>query len=109
VVKRYTIQWTSQAEKDISAIYEYIKEERQEPLSAEKVREAIVEKVEQLSQFPSSGSEEAVLSHLEKDYHSIVVKSSYKILYRVVEQKGEVLILGIIDARQSPEYLRGKV
>jgi plasmid stabilization system protein ParE len=104
VVKKYAVKWSARARQNLSSIYYYIKEEQQEPNNADKVREALLSAGRNLSQFPKKHAQEPLLSFTGEPYRSVVVKSSFKIVYLVKDE--EVRIVRIFHTKQSPERLK---
>lgn len=84
MVKQYNVIWLLQARDNLSSIYRYIKEEQNEPNNANAVRDALLTASRTLSQFPEKHAKEPTLSFTGKPCCSIVVKSSFKLVYLVM-------------------------
>jgi len=104
VVKKYLVVWSVQARDNLSSIYRYIKEEQNKPENANAVRDALLTASKNLSQFPEKHAKEPMLSFTGKTYRSVVVKSSFKLVYLV--KKEQVRIVRIFHTKQSPQQLQ---
>ncbi|WP_416340540.1 type II toxin-antitoxin system RelE/ParE family toxin [Proteiniphilum sp.] len=62
-----------------------------------------------LSQQPFMAPIEPALKDLPKTYRSMVVRQLFKLIYRVDEEKQEVIIMTIWDCRQNPKNLRKRI
>ncbi len=51
------------------------------------------------------GQLEENLEHLEQEHRYVLVKSSYKVIYRIIDQT--IYITDVFDTRQDPEKMKG--
>ena len=91
---KYKIIWTQRAVKNLQSIYDYIYEES--PFQAQRVTDGIIDCVESLLIFPNMGGKVAEVPG--QDIRQLV-KFSYRIIYRVKEEK--IQILTVIHGRQD--------
>ena len=97
------VVWTKTALDQLERIVKYISEERGSSY-AKIVGTRIIERTEQLEQFPELGQLEQLLQHKKSEYRYLVAWS-YKIIYRVTK-KG-VVISRIYHTAQNPNKLKG--
>lgn len=91
MVEQYQIKWSKKALNDLISIYRFIRDEKQEPLNAEKVKSALLKQVNSLKIFPKKYVTDPYLVTYEKRYRSAVVKSSFKVVYRIVEEEVRIV------------------
>jgi len=98
--KNYKVVWSDEAKSDLKDIYNYIK--NKSPQGAKSV-------ISDIRNAPKKihFSQQNELEHYNNAYYRIIVRN-YKLLYRVYEDKGELVVYVVFDARQSPEKLIGK-
>ena len=80
------IVWTLQAVEDVEAIRSYIA--RDSAHYAALTAERIVDSVERLKDFPRSGR---VVPELEREAYREVILGTYRIVYRLQEDRAEIL------------------
>lgn len=99
------IAWLKDAVDDLENIYRFVAE--QSETSAVKLYNHIYDQVEKLMAFPEMGVIEPLLSKKTSTYRSLIVKRSYKIVYKY--EKEIVFIIAVWDCRQNPKKLKGKI
>lgn len=95
------IVFTEEAIKNLDDIYDYYQEIA--PPVAYKIIEAIIERANQLINFPDSGPEEPYLKHLGLG-HRHLIEGNYKIVF--TRDNTTVSITHIFDTRQNPDKLK---
>jgi len=80
------IVWTLQAIEDVEAIRAYIA--RDSPHYAALMVERIVESVDRLKEFPRSGR---VVPEVDRDACREVILGTYRIVYRLEDDRAEIL------------------
>jgi plasmid stabilization system protein ParE len=95
----YKIIWTLLAKQDLKNIYEYWKTKSAQ--GAKNVRSDILK-----SPKTVHFSKQYQVDDINPKYRRIVVRSNYKILYRVYEDT--IFIMGIIGTQQSTDVLKGR-
>ncbi len=93
--------WSSEAFKDLDAIYEYIAKDSS--IYAQRLIERIQSRGEQLVAFPKAGRKTPEMNR--PDIRE-VLEGSYRIIYHLNEQDDEIEILTILHgARLFPEHV----
>jgi addiction module RelE/StbE family toxin len=89
------IAWTSRALGDLRKIHDYIAEDsaRYAQAQIESIRSAVL----RLSEFPSIGR--CVPEFIHLTYRELIV-GSYRVIYRLENQKEQVLIMSIVHGRR---------
>ncbi len=95
----YKIIWTTLAKQDLKNIYEYWKTKSAQ--GAKNVRSDILK-----SPKTVHFAKQYQVDDINPKYRRIVVRSNYKILYRVNEDT--IFIMGIISTQQSTDILKGR-
>lgn len=89
------VDWTDLASERLK---EYINELSDKNLpAAEKLQEEIFRKTDQLPDFP----EIYKVCPDNTRYREMVIRRNFRILYRIVEEEGIILIAGFLHSRQS--------
>jgi toxin ParE1/3/4 len=97
----FEIVWTEPASTDLEEIVKYIMEDS--PQGAERVANAILEKVETLKTFPQLG---AIYPRARDKRVREVLSGKYRIFYRVLDNAGRVEVLRIWHGvRREPRFL----
>jgi toxin ParE1/3/4 len=91
--------WSTEAFKDLDAIYEYIAKDS--PIYAQRVVERIISRGEQIAKYPKSGRKTPEMNR--PDIREII-EGSYRIIYRLKEHEIEILTV-LHGARLFPEHL----
>ncbi|WP_119844343.1 type II toxin-antitoxin system RelE/ParE family toxin [Reichenbachiella sp. MSK19-1] len=97
------VVWTKTSLDQFERIVKYISEERGNSY-AKIVGARIIERTEQLEDFPELGSKEPLLQHKKSEYRFLVAWS-YKIIYRL--SKDKITISRIFHTAQNPNKLKG--
>lgn len=95
----YKIKWSSLAKQDLKNIYDYWKTKSLQ--GAKNVRSDILKSPETVH-----FAEQYQVDDINPKYRRIVVRSDYKILYRVNEDT--IFIMGIINTQQSTDVLMNR-
>lgn len=98
-IKKYNIIFTDIAKENLDEIYYYINENLKEPSTAEKLITLIENEINRLSYYPYSCRKIHIKPRNEL-YRRLVIKN-YIVLYRVIEEKKEVVIFYIIYAGKN--------
>lgn len=85
-MKRRPLSWTPSALTDLEEIEAYIAAD--DPIAAERWAETLMETAGRASELPFSGR---VVPELEREDIREVLKRSYRIIYRILEDRVEVL------------------
>lgn len=93
-MKDYKVVWTAKAVKQLDKIYDFLAQNSVR--TAEKRVLRLLEKIDQLKNFPLMGQEELHLQHLKKG-HRYLIEGNYKVVYRKV--KWCIFLLFLIPAR----------
>jgi plasmid stabilization system protein ParE len=99
--------WLPEAEETLDRIFRFYSEK------SERVAGAIVadiyNAVKLLAKHPLMAAVEPALSGSSKTYRSLVIRHIFKVIYRVDEIAGEIVIVTIWDCRQHPEKMKNKI
>jgi len=96
-MSKYKIIWSDKSFYDLEDTYGISAKESVETV------ESIINRADQLIEFPKSGAREPRLYDKLKEYRYLV-EGNHKIIYRIEGLK--VLIVRIFDTRQSPDKMR---
>ena len=100
-MKRYRVEWSEAASKDLENIFEYISQDSLH--STTKIFEKIKTKCKVLGQHPYRGRMIPELKAYEiVGYHELII-APWRIIYRISEEK--VFVLAVIDSRKNIEDL----
>ncbi len=91
---KYEVLISSKAYRELDSIYEYIKMEFKEPMTALRIVELIEENILNLNNMPYRGAVRKVGIYANKGYRQIFVKN-YTIIYRIDEDNKQVIIITI--------------
>jgi plasmid stabilization system protein ParE len=96
--------WAELATFQLKEVYQYYKEIASVKVAIS-IKSKIYEKTRKLSRFPEVGQLEnnPIVSTMNYRY---LVSGNYKIVYRIIQEKGIVLIVAIFDTRQNPDDLQ---
>jgi plasmid stabilization system protein ParE len=97
----HRIIWTSFAQFQLNLVYEFAYE--LSPTYADKVILGIDQSIQQLTEFPLSGTIEPRLVSMADEYR-FVLYSYFKVIYRV-EPPNVIVIVNVFDTRQDPEKM----
>ncbi|MDR0863740.1 MAG: type II toxin-antitoxin system RelE/ParE family toxin [Candidatus Symbiothrix sp.] len=93
------------AENQLDTIYDFIKVKNERAAIA--IYNEIVDEIERLKSFPQIAAIEPLLADFAKTYRSLVVRSTYKVIYYT--EYDTVYISAIWDCRQNPDKLRTEI
>lgn len=102
----WTILWSSFAEKQIANIYSYYLEEASAKV-AKKIARSLIKAPDSLIKNPELGQIELSLTALKIEYRYILYKS-YKIIYSLDHERGQIRVADVFDTRQNPSKLKRK-
>lgn len=94
--------WSDLAQLDLDEIFRYY--ESFSLKVAITYLEEIIKAGDLLEFFPEMGPKEAVLSHLDRNYRSVLVLHRYKLIYLFEDNVCSILM--VWDCRESPELLK---
>jgi|LakMenE18May11ns_1017448.scaffolds.fasta_scaffold9925242_4 toxin ParE1/3/4 len=98
-MKKLKINWTFFALKCLNEISEYIIDQSGSEITANNYVNKLIDRVEQLQNFPNSGQEEELLAHLNKNSRYLV-EGNYKIIYQHLNDK--ITVTDIFHVKQNP-------
>ncbi|HVD97303.1 MAG TPA: type II toxin-antitoxin system RelE/ParE family toxin [Cytophagaceae bacterium] len=98
------IIWTRTARTDLRFIFDYYKY-KANLFTAQKIKNACLDRVNILYQNPEAGSLDEFLEPL-KENHRYLVEGNYKIIYKI--SSDIIFITGVFDTRQNPEKIISK-
>lgn len=101
------IDWSKKARKRMRDIRDYY-EKISLKVSMEILKD-IKSSVEPLKEFPQMAAMEPLLSDFPKPFRSLVVRSTYKIIYYVDDNKEVINIVTVWDCRQDAKKLKEEV
>ena len=96
MIKR--IEYSPEAVADLQGIEEYISVELENPQSAEKIVDDIIDKIDNLSELPEIGSPLSSRVDVKTDYRYLVC-GNYNVFYRV--EYDTVKIIRVLNARRN--------
>ena len=97
------IIWLPEAEDALDRIFLFYVEKSE--TVAKNILKEIYKSVQLLEKYPYIASKEMYLENAGYEYLSLVVCKIFKIIYRVDEQKQQVVIATVWDCRQNPESM----
>jgi toxin ParE1/3/4 len=101
-MKKTTLFWTPFALKALDDIYNYLKTETYSESIANKYVLKLIDRVEQLVEFPNSGQQEILLKSLYQNSRYLV-EGNYKIIYQFQDNK--IIITDVFHVKQNPKKL----
>jgi len=101
------IIWLPEAENALDRIFLFYFEKSE--LVAKNILKDIYKSVKKLEKFPYIAAKELFLENAYYEYRSLVVRKIFKIIYRVEEQKQQVIITTIWDCRQHPDNMMSQI
>jgi len=101
----YKVVVTTKAREGLQQIVEYL-EENVSFLTANNVRQAILDGLDTLIDRPESHGYLKELNDEEIKYRRVLVlKGKYRIIYTIIETKTEVRVIDISRSSRGPEYM----
>jgi len=95
----YEVAWSETAERDLTAIIEYIADDN--PSRAYELFKEIRKRASTLTNFPERGR---ILPELQQQgitqYHELII-APWRIIYRILEKR--IHVLSVLDSRRSVE------
>lgn len=92
------IEYSSEAVEDLQNIEEYISVDLDNPQSAEKIVDSIIDKIDNLSEFPEIGALLSSRVNIKTDYRYLVC-GNYNVFYRI--EFDTVKIIRVLNAKQN--------
>lgn len=102
-MKRFGIEWSPFALKNVYEIHAYIANEAKSEIPADKLISRFFERVEILATHPFVGQSEPALETTGLDGRYLV-EGNYKIIYRI--EKHKISILDVFHTKQNPEKIK---
>ncbi len=99
-MKKINLQWTPFALSALNDIYNYIKKETHSETIASNYVSKLIDRIEQLSDFPNSGQEELLLKSIKQNSRYLV-EGNYKIIYQI--QEHSIIITDVFHVKQNPK------
>jgi plasmid stabilization system protein ParE len=96
------LYYSLKATQSLNNIYEFLNQKSNR--AAVIVHNEILDEIDKLLLFPQMGSVESELQNKTLEYRSLVVSRTYKVIYRIEDQK--IYIVNIWDCRRDPLKLR---
>lgn len=96
----YKVTIDDQAKESISCIHSYLKNNASKSV-ADKVVEGILKTIDSLAAMPERNTIVEEIS-TEKAVYRRILKWSYKIIYRIMEEDLEVIVVEVFHERQDP-------
>ena len=103
-MKKWKVILSSPAESDLEAIYAYIAEKLLEPGIAKKQTARILEEIFTLDEMPERYALFENKDLCSRGYRRLII-GKYIVIYRIVQDKGIVLIVTITNGRRNIEGL----
>jgi len=94
--------WSDRAQQDLDEIFRYYESFSLKVAIA--YMEGIIKTGDLLVFFPEMGPKEPALSHLDRNYRSVLVLRRYKLIYLFEDNVCSILM--VWDCRESPELLK---
>jgi plasmid stabilization system protein ParE len=101
------IIWLDTAREQLDEIYDFIA--KQSVKAAAGIYNDIIDEADRLSDFPEMAAFEPLLNGEVFSYRSLIVRRTFKVIYRINSNAKEVIIVSVWDCRQNPEMLKGKI
>ena len=101
------IIWLPEAENILDRIFLFYFEKSESV--AKNILKDIYKSIKQLENFPYIAAKEPYLEGADYEYHSLVIREIFKIIYRVEKQKQQIIIVTIWDCRQNPDNLNSQI
>jgi Plasmid stabilization system protein len=99
------IIWTKRAITHLEDIHKFYEEKSL--ITANRIYNSLLDSVEPLKDFPQLAQKVSVSKNIKREYRSLVVKRTFKIIYYI--NQGRILIVAILDCRQGPETNKKKI
>jgi len=96
------LYYSQRATRSLNNIYEFLCEKSSR--AAAIIHNEILDEVDKLLLFPLMAHLEEELQDRKFEYRSLVVHYTYKVIYRIEEQK--IYIVDVWDCRRDPEKLQ---
>lgn len=103
----YTVLWSKSAEKSLDKIVEFYELVASKKI-AHRIAQNIIHSSISLENHPKRCQPELLLSHLSIEYRYLLV-GNHKVIFKVIEETGTVLILTVFDCRQNPAKLEAGI
>ncbi len=101
---KWTILWSSFAEKQIAGIHSFYIDEAS-PKVAKKITQGLIKAPSILLKNPKLGQIEPSLIDLKIEYRYILYKT-YKIVYRLNMENRQIRVVDVFNTRQNPKKLK---
>lgn len=100
------IVWTTQAQEDLEAIYQYWLPVNE--AYASRLYNSLIDEADVLASQPQAGVSERWLEHVPGQYRSLLADKCHKLIY-TIEGDDMVVIHAVWDCRQNPDKLTSKI
>ena len=99
------LKFTPEAADSLESIYEYLVSKNAR--AAIEIHNEIIDEIERLALYPQLAPIEPTLAGGVFEYRTLLVRRTYKVIYRIDKQK--IYVVDVWDCRQNPALLkRGK-
>ena len=102
----YQIVWNKLPQKRLKLIYNYIKYKKLEPLSAERLRDELIDFGDQIAESPGIYVVLKELSNDRFEYRTANYKKCYRFIFRVNEKKKHIIITNLFHNKRDPKKLK---
>lgn len=99
-----TVYWTDFAKNELKNIFTFHHEKVHLKIARQIVRQ-IVERADDLSNFPYAGAVEEHLQGMPQNFR-YVLRTNYKIIYWINQPKNRIEIVDVFDTRQNPAKMK---
>ena len=96
--------WLESAQQQLDAVYEFLAQKSE--IAASGVFNDIIDDTDKLCVFPEMAAIEPLLKKEKYLYRSLVVRSKYKVVYRINAETEEIIISSVWDCRRNPKGLK---
>ena len=102
----YEAIWNKTPRIRLKQIHDHIKYQKLEPLSAERLRDELIEFGEKLAIAPRSHEAINELSNDRFEYRTATYKKVYRFIFRINEKKKHVVITNLFHNKRHPKKLK---
>jgi plasmid stabilization system protein ParE len=97
------IKITDPAKDTLRKIYQYYRS-KGAGMKGRKIRMLVLEQTKFLLDSPYLGQEEEFLKHKNQGHRYLLIESTYKVIYRVVDEI--IYVTDVFDTRQNPDKMK---
>jgi plasmid stabilization system protein ParE len=101
------VVWLKAAQKQLDEIYDFMAQ--QSARAAISIYNDIIDETDKLCLFPEMAALEPLLEGEAYSYRSLIVRRTYKVVYRVNKDLEEIIVASVWDCRRDPDKLQKSV